>query len=110
MTAAATLALAVAYTYNNDDITSLSQLAHCDVDSETPQPIQDLEWAEDFDTVKSLEDIERLMTEQSQKFIYFYRGDEAEGAKVAEHAAKMQQGMGVKPVLLDLSKHGEDFI
>jgi hypothetical protein len=58
MTAAASLAFAAAYTYQQDIFTNQ---AHCE--TLLSEEEEALEWAEDFDIVKSPADIERLMTE-----------------------------------------------
>lgn len=69
MTAAATLAFAAAITYNKDSL--MERQAYCSTEAEEGEP----EWAENFERINSLEDIERVMAEQSRKIIYMYRGD-----------------------------------
>ena len=57
MTAAATLAFAAVITYNKDNL--LERQAYCSTEAEEGEP----EWAENFERINSLEDIERVMAE-----------------------------------------------
>ena len=50
------------------------------------------------------------MSNRNKKFVYFFRGDAKERAKVAEFAQKVKNALDIEAILIDMRKDKQAFV